>query len=107
MGESSKGQTLRERTEESNLRLWILLRMNRWFLAGVMLVGMFLGIALLSLLDFSPIQLIIDQTGVIRTMFGPFMGSSIITAVTLVVTLNQLVFFPRAGCNRGSTRSYE
>ncbi len=97
MSDSSAGTTMRERTAESNLRLWVLLRLNRWLLAGVMIVGIFLGIVLLSFLDLVPAQTIISQTGVIRTMFGPFIGSSIITGVTIIVGLNQLVLAQEFG----------
>lgn len=88
---------MRERTEESNLKMWVLLRLNRWVLTGGILAGMFFGIAILSLLDLSPIQLVVSQTGAIQTLFGPFMGSSVITGVTLVVTLNQLVLSQELG----------
>lgn len=88
---------MRERTEESNLKLWILLRLNRWVLTGGILALMFFGIAILSLLDLSPIQAVVSQTGAIQTLFGPFMGSSVLAGVTIVVTLNQLVLTQEIG----------
>ncbi len=95
--DSSESQTMRERTEESNLKLWLLLRLNRWALAVGMLVVVFLGTAVLSLFDLSPIQVVASRTSAIQTLFGPFMGSSIITGVTIVVTLNQLVLSQELG----------
>ncbi|WP_336365034.1 hypothetical protein [Halalkalicoccus salilacus] len=97
MSNSDSSQTLRERTEESNLKLWILLRMNRWTLTGIILIGMFFGIAILSFLELSPIQTVVAATGAIQILFGPFMGGAIITGVTLVVTLNQLVLSQELG----------
>lgn len=97
MSDSAESRTMRERTEESNLKLWVLLRLNRWLLAGGILAGVFFGTAILSLVDLSPIQRVVSQTGAIQTLFGPFMGSSVITGVTLVVTLNQLVLSQELG----------
>ena len=97
MSNSSDSQTMRERTEESNLKLWLLLRLNRWVLAGGMLTVVFFGIATFGLVGLSPIQVVVAETGAIQMLFGPFMGGAIIAGVTLVVTLNQLVLSQELG----------
>lgn len=97
MSDSHDSQTLRERTEESNLKLWLLLRLNRWVLAGGILAVVFFGIGTFGLVGLSPIQVVVAETGAIQMLFGPFMGGAIIAGVTLVVTLNQLVLSEELG----------
>ncbi|WP_049969701.1 hypothetical protein [Haladaptatus cibarius] len=95
-GSSQPGDTMRERVDESRRKLWILMEANRWGVAGGILLAFFLSLVILGILDPSPLQQSIATSDPIDTAFQGFIGA-IITGVTLVVTLNQLVLSQELG----------
>ncbi|WP_227374755.1 hypothetical protein [Haladaptatus halobius] len=101
MGESDgnpqPGDTMRERVDESRVKLWVLMEANRWVVAGGILVAFFLALVVLGIGDPSPLEQYVGPgDDPVDTTFQGFIGA-IITGVTLVVTLNQLVLSQELG----------
>ena len=99
MGGSESDQladTMRERADGNRLKLWVLLDASRWVVAAVPVVGIFLALVLLGTLDPSPLAAAVERKDPIETTFQGFL-TAIITGVTLVVTLNQLVIAQELG----------
>nr|WP_309221747.1 hypothetical protein [Halorussus sp. MSC15.2] len=88
--------TMRERADESRVKLWLLLEANRWSVAGVLLAGLFLALVALGVLDPSPLQRSVAVSDPTETLFQAYV-TAIVTGVTLVVTLNQLVLSQELG----------
>ncbi|MFC4439313.1 MULTISPECIES: hypothetical protein [Natrialbaceae] len=81
--------TMRERADESRIKLWLLVGANRLIVTGVISV-VFFGLFMLGgLLDPTLAELLEDR-GVIESMFAS-MISALVTGVTLVVTISQLI----------------
>ncbi|WP_227353370.1 hypothetical protein [Haladaptatus salinisoli] len=96
-GGSQPSDTMRERIDESRVKLWVLMEANRWLVAGVILVAFFLALVVLGIADPSPLEQYIGPgDDPVDTTFQGFIGA-IITGVTLVVTLNQLVLSQELG----------
>ena len=96
-GSAQPGDTMRERANESRVKLWILMEANRWFVAGGTLIAVFVALVVLGVLDPSPLQQYIGPSDdAVDTVFQGFVGA-IIMGVTLVVTLNQLVLSQELG----------
>lgn len=98
MSGSGAGNTLRERvgTRRDRFRLWITLNVNRWVLAGVLTGGLFIFLLILGVLDASPVRAAIRAGGTPNTIFRAYIGA-LITGVTLVVTIDQLVLSQETG----------
>ena len=88
--------TLEERIQGSRLKAWLLLEANRRFIAGLLLAGFFLS--LLALVELWPASLrpILAKSDPIETTFQA-LTTATITAVTLVITSNQLVLSQELG----------
>mgnify|MGYP006290093155 CR=1 FL=1 len=96
-GESQPRDTMRERAEENRAKLWVLMEANRWAVAGGVLVAVFVALLALGVADPSPLQQHVGPSDdAVDTLFQGFVGA-IITGVTLVVTLNQLVLSQELG----------
>ncbi|WP_458209648.1 hypothetical protein [Haladaptatus sp. NG-SE-30] len=95
-GSAQPGDTMRERVDESRVKLWVLMEANRWVVAGGVLVAFFLTLLVLGIADPSPLEQYIGPSDPVDTLFQGFVGA-IITGVTLVVTLNQLVLSQELG----------
>ena len=95
-GRDQPGDTMRERAGESRAKLWLLLDADRWVVAAVPVVGIFLALVVLGTLDPSPLTAAVSGKDPIETTFQGFL-TAIITGVTLVVTLNQLVISQELG----------
>jgi hypothetical protein len=98
MSESESGATLGERigSWRGRFRLYVLLDVNRWVLTAVMTAGLFVFLLGLGTLDGSPLRLSIQQGGTAKTIFRAYVGA-MITGVTLVVTLGQVVLSSELG----------
>ena len=99
MGEgddSSPSDTMRERAAGSGWRLWVLMRLDRYVLAGVILLAIFASLVLLSVAGPSPFRALVEDADALQTLFGSMIGP-IITGVTLVVTIGQLVLSQELG----------
>ncbi len=88
--------TMRSRVPGNRLKLWLLLEANRWVFAGVVLAGLFLVFVVMG--HFDPVSLgsALTSTDPIDTLFQA-LTTAIITGVTLVVTINQLVLSQELG----------
>lgn len=84
-------------------RMWLLLRVDRLALAGVILALIFVILIGTSQLGFAPHRWIVDTQGSIAFIFSSFIGA-IITGTSIVVTINQLVLSQELGAV-GSQRS--
>lgn len=93
---ASPDDTMRERAEGSGLRLWLLLRLNRGILSGAILSGIFPALMGLSFADLSPLQTLVEEADALQNLFSSMIGP-IITGVTLVVTIGQLVLSQEMG----------
>ena len=89
--------TMRRRVDKGRWKLWLLMDANRWLVAGLLLVGVFLALVALGVADPSPLENYIGPgDDPVDTTFQGFI-SAIITGVTLVVTINQLVLSQELG----------
>ncbi|WP_276298900.1 hypothetical protein [Halorussus lipolyticus] len=87
---------MRERADESSWKLWLLMEANRWVVAGTLLVGVFVALVVIGVVDPSSLQSSVASSDPTETLFQAFV-TAIITGVTLVVTLNQLVLSQELG----------
>jgi hypothetical protein len=98
MSGSGAVNTMRERVGNRRGRflLWVLLNVNRWWLTAVLAVVMFIGLMIFGVLNASVLRRSIQQGGPAKTIFRTYVGS-LITGVTLVVTISQLVLSQETG----------
>ncbi|MFB6139732.1 MAG: hypothetical protein ABEJ26_04780 [Halosimplex sp.] len=86
---------LRERADESRLKLWVLLEADRWLVSGILLALVFLVLAGTGYL-YPPAESAVRTSDSVDTLFQGFLTATI-TGVTLVLTLNQLVLSQELG----------
>ncbi|WP_435062285.1 hypothetical protein [Halobaculum sp. EA56] len=84
----STANTMRERADESRIKLWVLLKANRLLIAGVLGLAVFL--ALVGVGTTAGIAGNLESGDTKGTIFSTLLGA-IITGTTLVVTISQLV----------------
>ncbi|AHG00445.1 hypothetical protein HALLA_18225 [Halostagnicola larsenii XH-48] len=85
----STQDTMRERADESRLKLWLLVGANRLLVTAVLAATFFVLFMLGGVFD-PPLTNLLQRRGVIESMFSS-MISALITGVTLVVTISQLI----------------
>ncbi len=85
----STENTMRERAGESRVKLWLLLGANRLVVTAVLAAAVFAIFMLGALLD-PYLSDLLERRAVIESMFST-MISALITGVTLVVTISQLI----------------
>ena len=95
-GADQPSDTMRERAGGSRTKLWLLLDADRRVIAAIPLGLVFVSLVLLGVLDPAPLSRAIDTSDPIETVFQGFL-TAIITGVTLVVTINQLVLSQELG----------
>jgi hypothetical protein len=88
--------TMRERVGGSRTKLWLLLDADRRVITAIPLGLVFVSLVLLGVLDPAPLSRAMDTSDPIETVFQGFL-TAIITGVTLVVTINQLVLSQELG----------
>ena len=91
----STEDTMRERADESRIKLWLLVGADRLLVTGV-LAGSFFGLFMLGTLLDPTLTELLQQRGVIESLFGQ-MIAALITGVTLVVTISQLIISQENG----------
>lgn len=92
----STANTMRERADESRVKLWLLLRANRLLITGALTVSVFiLFVATVEVLQL-PFPQQIESSDVIETLFSA-MITVVVTGTTLVVTIGQLVLTQESG----------
>ncbi len=96
MGGSQPSDTMVERSEDATWKLWLLLNANRWVVAAVLMAFVFAGVVLVG--GFSPVSLrsLMSGQDPVETLFQA-LTTALITGVTLVVTINQLVLSQELG----------
>ena len=82
--------------EPTGVRHWLLLQVNRWVLTAAILASVFVILVGASQLGLTPFRRIVANQEGIEYLFTVFIGA-IITGVTLVVTINQLVLSQELG----------
>ena len=90
--ESSPSDTIEERVAESRLKLWMLLEADRVRLTGLLVLVVFSVLVVLGGVDSAPFP----DEGVIVALFEALV-TAVITGVTVVVTINQLVLSQELG----------
>ena len=93
---SGSSDTIEERVPANRLKLWLLLSANRWLVTGVLLAGLFVVFVVLGTLDPASLRSAVSNKDPIETLFQALV-TAIITGVTLVVTINQLVLSQELG----------
>ncbi|NGM68083.1 hypothetical protein G6M89_03490 [Natronolimnobius sp. AArcel1] len=91
----STEDTMRERADESRAKLWVLVGANRLLVTGVLALSFFVLFMLGALLDPTLSGLLQDRN-VIESLYAQMIGS-LITGVTLVVTISQLIISQENG----------
>ncbi len=95
-GEDAPSDTLRERAGTNRLKLWVLLDADRRLVAGLPLALIFVVLVVLGAVDPAPLRAAANSKDPIETLFQA-LTTAIITGVTLVVSLNQLVLSQELG----------
>ncbi|MFB6166316.1 MAG: hypothetical protein ABEJ31_14240 [Haloarculaceae archaeon] len=85
-----------DRGAVSRFKLWVLLDANRWVLTAVVLGAILATLLALGYVDALSFRAAVSGSDPIETLFQAFV-TAIITGVTLVVTINQLVLFQKLG----------
>ena len=98
MTDGEPGNTMRGRVgnQRDRMRLYVQLNVNRIVLAGAIALAFFLTVLALSVLDATPIRAAMRSSDPVETLFQAFV-TAIITGVTLVVTISQLVLSQETG----------
>ncbi|WP_137291400.1 hypothetical protein [Natronorubrum halophilum] len=78
------------------VRLWVLLKLNRWAFTGAILVVVYAILVATSLLGLAPLRTIVETHNGTFWLFSSFIGA-IITGTSIVVTINQLVLSQELG----------
>ncbi len=93
-GESS--DTMRERATGDTRLLWLLLDADRWLVTALLSGVLFCGILAVGLLHPTPALTLLTRGDPVETLFQALITGTV-TAVTLVLTLNQLVLSQELG----------
>ncbi|MFB6105340.1 MAG: hypothetical protein ABEJ70_00055 [Halobacteriaceae archaeon] len=88
--------TLRRRVPANRAKVWVLLGADRRLLAGVVLALIFTAFLVLGALDPAPLRAAMESGDPVETLFQALV-TAIITGVTLVVSINQLVLSQELG----------
>jgi len=95
-GEQGHGGSMRERGEESRAKLYVLLEADRWVVTGAILGVVFAFFVAVATVAPVPLRTLVSQSDPLSTLFQALV-TSIITGVTLVVTITQLVISQELG----------
>ncbi|MFC7131866.1 MULTISPECIES: hypothetical protein [Salinibaculum] len=93
-GESA--ETMRERAAGSRWKLWLLLDADRWVVTAAVLVTIFGALVAVSVASPVTLREALGQSDPVETLFQALV-TAIITGVTLVVTITQLVLSQELG----------
>ncbi|WP_332899202.1 hypothetical protein [Haladaptatus sp. CMSO5] len=97
-GDSDIGteDTMRERADESALKIWLLMGANRFVVMGTLAAAVFASFIVVSTLIDPSLQTEVKQTDTIETIFSTLLGL-VVTGTTLVVSISQLVLSQENG----------
>ncbi|SEN08641.1 hypothetical protein SAMN05216388_1001331 [Halorientalis persicus] len=88
--------TMRGRVPGNRLKLWLLLEAKRWHVATVVLGLVFASLVVVGAVDPVSLGSVLGSADPVETVFQALV-TAIITGVTLVVTINQLVLSQELG----------
>nr|WP_170864757.1 hypothetical protein [Halogranum amylolyticum] len=92
----STQNTMRARADESRLKVWMLLGANRLVVAAILAAVVFTSLMVLAVVIYPSLQVSLQRGDTLETAFTT-MVSVIVTAATLVVSINQLVLSQENG----------
>ena len=95
-GAGDDADTMRGRADESSWKLWMLLNADRWVVGGCVLGLLFGSFVLVSALAPVGLRDVLAQSDPTETLFQALV-TAIITSVTLVATITQLVLSQELG----------
>ena len=95
-GDGETRDTMRGRTDESGLKLRLLLRTNRLVVTGVLAGLVFAAFLAAGANTGTPFRTTVAETSVLDYLFSSMLGA-LVTTVTLVITINQLVLSQETG----------
>ena len=81
---------------DRGLRAWVVMKLNRWVLTGAILFVVFVSLVALSFAGLSPLEDLAEDGDALQNIFSSMIGP-IITGVTLVVTIGQVVLSQELG----------
>jgi hypothetical protein len=93
---SRPSDTMRGRVPENSRKFWLLLNANRWLVAAGIVGGVFLVLVIIGQLHPMGMPALFSRADPIETLFQALL-TAIITGVTLVLTLSQLVLAQELG----------
>ena len=93
---SQPGDTMVERSEDPTWKLWLLLNANRWAVTVVLMAAVFVALVIVSVVSPASLRELMAVGEPVRTTFQA-LTTALITGVTLVVTINQLVLSQELG----------
>jgi len=96
MSDGQPSNTMRERVPESSLKFWLLLDANRWLVAAGIALVVFVALVVIG--QFNPVGTpkLLTKADPVETLFQGLL-TGIVTGVTLVLTLSQLVLSQELG----------
>lgn len=95
-GQYETANTMDERAGESGMKLWLLVEANRLVVTAVLSTIVFVAFVLAGVTLRPPFESAIAEADTIETLFSAMLGA-VITGVTLVVTISQLVISQENG----------
>jgi hypothetical protein len=96
MADGSPEDTMRGRGSDSRVRLWVLIDANRWALTGVLSALLFAVLVAAGASSALPLRAVMRSANATKYTFSSLV-TALITGVTLVVTINQLVLSAELG----------
>jgi hypothetical protein len=95
-GGGQPGDTMIERSDDSGVKLWFLLNANRWLITGILVAFVFVGLVVASQVAPPALRAIMTEKEPVHFLFQALV-TALITGVTLVLTINQLVLSQELG----------
>lgn len=95
-GDAGTSDTMAGRVSGNRLKLWLLIGANRWAVTAVLLAGTFGFLVVLGVLDPVPLRSAMRTGDPVETLFQAYV-TALITGVTLVVTISQIVISQENG----------
>lgn len=96
MGNETQDETMHGRMDESRVRYWFLLNGDRWLIATGLTASFFLVLLAIGAVDPLSFRAVLKSTNQVGITFQALIAS-LITGVTLVVTIGQLVLSQEFG----------
>jgi len=96
MSDGGAEDTMAGRIDQSRAKIWILMDGDRWVVAGGLFAGVYLALVGIGVASPASLESHIVAADPLDSLFQAYV-SAIITGVTLVVTLNQLVLSQELG----------